>query len=84
MSELDKIILEHQVDRIVDENISIPSYTYKGEEWGGEMNKDDSWHRQFTLTELATTVEDAIHTAITEGATCAERYEVITKVIKQI
>lgn len=84
MSELDKIILEHQVDRIVDENISIPSYTYKGEEWGGEMNKDDSWHRQFTLTELATTVEDAIHTAITEGATCAEIYEVITKVIKQI
>ena len=84
MSELDKIILEHQVDRVVDENISIPSYTYKGEEWGGEMNKDDSWHRQFTLTELATTVEDAIHTAITEGATCAEIYEVITKVIKQI
>jgi len=84
MTELDKIILEHQIDRVVDNSISIPSYTYRGEEWGVEKNKDDSWHKQFTLTEMATTVEDAIHTARTEGATCAEVFEVITKVIRQV
>ena len=85
MNELDKLILEHQVDRIVDENNSVSSYTYKGQEWGcQENNIDDSWHKEFILTELATTVEDAIHTAITEGVTLAEVGDVLAKVIRQV
>lgn len=84
MTELDKIIMEHQVDRVVEEDTSIPSYTYKGEEWGGEKDKDNSWHKQFAIAMLATSVGDAIHTAIAEGVSCAEVYETITKVIKQV
>ena len=85
MNELDRIILEHQVDRVVDENMSISSYTYKGQDWGcHDNNIDDSWHKEFILTELATTVEDAIHTAITEGVTLAEVGEVLSKVVKQV